>query len=108
MQWLLNMLLNSQEISQYLCRMGFICQSVPDWYARMLREFINNILSVTTIFDAVIHATKYASSILHRLFIADMRTVRAKVGDTSALIIGCNLKGATRTRRVLFKDQNNL
>ncbi len=101
------MFLHSEKVGQYLGWVGFIGEPVPHGHPGIPGQFFRLSLFKAAILDAVVHAAKDASGILHAFFVADMRAARANVGDVGPLIESGHLEPTTRSRRVLFKNERD-
>ena len=102
------MLLNGEEIRQYLGGMEFVGQAVPDRHAGKFRELLHDCLSVAPIFNAVVHPPQHTGSVGNRLFFAHLGAGGAEIGHAHAQIMPRHLKGAAGTGGILFKQQRDV
>ncbi len=72
--------------------MPLVGQTVPDGDARELGQRLDRGLGKAPVLDAVVDAAQHPGRVLHRLFVADVRTAGAQVGDVRALIVGGDLE----------------
>ena len=73
----------------------------------MLCQFLHQSLTITAVFDAVIHTSQYTSRVGNGFFHADLRTF-GQIRRVSTLVKGCHFECTTRTGRSLFKNQRNI
>ena len=102
------MLLNRQKVGEDLCGMEFVCQAIPDRNTCVLCQIFDDLLPVTPVFNAIVHAAEHARSICNRFLFANLRAGRVEIGDCHAQIMRCNLKRAACARAGLFKNQRGL
>ncbi|MNT63079.1 hypothetical protein D3C72_2008600 [compost metagenome] len=88
--------------------MEFIGQPVPHRHARVFAQLFDDGLAIAAILDAVIHAAQHAGGVFHRLFVANLRSAWAEVGDLRTLVKGAHFKGAARAGRGFFEDQGDV
>ena len=86
------MLLDRQEICQDLRRVKFVRQAVPDRHACVFCKRLYDLLSVSAVFNAVIHAAKHAGGVGDGFLFADLRAGRVKIRDRHAEIMRGDLK----------------
>jgi len=99
------MLQHGHHIGQHLRGMKFIGQPVPDRDPGIPGKLLHNGLAETTVFDTVIHPAQYPGRIFHGLFMTDLRTRRAQIGNPCTLVPSCHFKGTSCSRGAFFKDQ---
>ena len=78
------LLLNGKKVSKHLGRMIFIRQTVPNRHTGILCQFFNNFLSKATVLNTVKHTSKHACRIRNTFFLANLGTLRVKVGHAHA------------------------
>ena len=88
--------------------MELIGEAIPDRNAGILRQVFHNILTVTTVFNAVIHTAQNTGGIGNTFFFADLASRRIQIGAVHSQIISGNLKRATGTGAGFFEDQGNV
>ena len=66
------LLTNCHNISQYLCRMELIGQTVPDRYTGILRQIIHDGLVKTTVLNTIINTSKYTCCIGNAFLLANL------------------------------------
>ena len=85
--------------------MELIGEAVPYWNACVLRKFFNRFLGKAAVLNSVVHTSKHARGVLHRLLYADLAARRAKIRHMGALVVGGGFKRAAGTGGSLFKDE---
>ena len=68
------MLTDRKHICQHLCRMIFICQAIPYRNSGIFCKFLYNILSITAIFNTIIHSSQNSGCICNALFLSYLRS----------------------------------
>ena len=102
------MLPDRQKIRQNLRRMELIGQTIPDRYAGILCQILDDFLTKAAIFNAVKHTAEYPCGVRNALLLADLGTGRIQISNLHTEIMRCNFKAATGTSTGLFKDQRNI
>ena len=57
------MFFDGKHVGKTLGWVEFVCETIPDWYACILGEFLDGFMGETAEFDAVKHAAKYECGI---------------------------------------------
>ena len=102
------MLLNGQKIRQDLRRMIFIGQTIPDRNTGVLRQFLYDLLTESTVLDPIEHTAQHTGGIRDRFFFADLRTGRTQISASHAKITGSHFKSAAGAGGVFFEYQSNI
>src|SRR5690606_8270000 len=104
----LAVLQHGHEVSQDLGRVEFVGQAVPDRHTGMGAQLFHDLLTVATVFDAVIHAPQYTGGVLHGLLVTDLGTAWAEVRNLSALVEGRHFKRTAGAGGGLLEDQGDV
>ncbi|MNV85698.1 hypothetical protein D3C71_1796700 [compost metagenome] len=56
---------HGHQVGEDLRWMEFVGQAVPDRHARILTQLFDDLLAVTAILDAVVHAAQHAGGVFH-------------------------------------------
>mgnify|MGYP006974605941 CR=1 FL=1 len=102
------MLNNGHKVGENLGRMEFVGQAVPYGNTRILGKLLNDLLTVTAVFNTVIHSAKHTRGVGNAFLFADLRSRRVEIGHAHAKVACGNLKGATGTGAGLFKDEGDI
>ncbi len=108
LQRLAAVLLHGQDVRQRLGGMELVGEAVPDRHAGVLRQFLHPRLLKAAVLDAVVHAAQHAGGVANRLFLAELRAGRIKVGHLGTLVVRGDLKRTARAGRSLLEDQGDV
>ena len=93
-----DMFFNCHEVSQNLCWMELIGQSIPHWNASVTRQFLNSRVIKTAEFNSVKHSTQNLSGIFNRLFLTQLNIIFTEVFRRNSKVISSHRKCAARSR----------
>ena len=63
---------HGEEVGQHLCGVPGIGESVEDWNVRVLRQFLNDAVRGTAVFNAVVHARQDPCGIGDGFLVSDL------------------------------------
>ena len=86
------MFTNGQHISDHLCRMEFIGQTIPYRNTCMFCQFFYDFLTVTTVFNTIIHSSQYAGSICDTFLFTNLGTTGIQISTSHTQIISSYFK----------------
>ncbi|CWN66066.1 Uncharacterised protein [Neisseria meningitidis] len=66
------MFAHSQCVGKHLCGMELVGQPVEHGYARVFRQFFNNFLTETAIFDGIVHPAQHAGGVFDAFLMPDL------------------------------------
>ena len=102
------MFTNRQHIRQHLCRMIFICQSIPDRNPGIFCELLHDILTKTAVFNTFEHSSEHARSISDAFLLTDLRSRRIQIGTSHSEVMRGHFEGTTGSCTRLFKNKRNI
>ena len=97
-----------QEVGEDLGGMELVGQAVPDRDPGELRQVLDDLLAEPAVLDAVVDAAEDARRVLHRLLVADLRPLRAEVGDVRPLVVRGDLERDPRPGGGLLEDDGDV
>ena len=105
---LVGVLLHGEQVGKYLRGVELGRQPVPNHDAGVFSEVFHDILTVSAVFDTVVHTAEHTGRICDALLLAHLGTRRAEVGHLRPLVVCSHLEGAARTRGILFKKEDDV
>ena len=83
-------------------------QPVPDRHAGVVGQLLDGGLGEAAELDAVEHPAQHPGGVGDRLLLADVRAVRAQIGDVGALVVGRDLERAPGAGGRFLEDQRDV
>ena len=102
------MLTDGQHIGQHLCRMIFICQTIPYRNSCIFCKVFYDFLSKSSVFDSLIHSSENSCCVCNALLLTDLRTSRVQIGTAHSKIVSSYFKCTACSCTCLFEDQGNI
>ena len=93
-----DMLFNCHEVSQNLCWMKLIGQSIPYWNASVTRQLLNSCVIKATELNSVKHSPQNLGSVFNRLFLTQLNIIFTEVFRRNSKVISSHRKCAARSR----------
>ena len=101
------MLLDGKKVGQDLGGVKLVGEPVPDGNACVFRQFLDQVLAVATVLNAVEHPTQYPCGIGDAFLFTHLRTRGIEIDGVHTQVGRRYLKGATGAGAGLFKKQGN-
>src|SRR5664279_5999141 len=83
-------------------------ESVPYRDPGVVRELLDRLLREAAVLDGVIHPAQYPGGVGDGLLAADVRALRAEVGDVRALVERGHFEGAAGAGGGLLEDERDV
>ncbi len=99
------MLLHGEQVGQNLRGVEFGRQAIPNHHTGVFGEILHDVLTVTAVFDTVVHTAQHTGGIGDALLLTHLGTRRAEVSHLRTLVVGTHFERAASTRGVLFKKK---
>ena len=102
------MFTDRQHICQHLCRMIFVCQTVPYRNSCVFCKLFYDILAKTSVLDSLVHSSKNSCCISDALFLSDLGTCRIQICTAHSKVMSSYFKCTTCSGTCFFKNQGNV